>query len=292
MEVLVATSACQLTVKTGLLGVIGCPVEHSLSPLIHNAALRADGIDMVYLAFKVEPTRLEAALKGVRALGIRGINVTVPHKETILGLLDNLDPLATRVGAVNTVVNEGDRLVGYNTDVTGFLGALETVAPGKTSGGRFLIAGAGGAARAVIAGLCQEGAAEVWIYNRTEGRAESLCEASREWGSTRCNVARLGALPELAAGVDVLVNASSVGLGDTVKLAPFPVDIVSGRHVVIDLVYGLNQTALVSLAQTKGAVAIDGREMLVRQAASSYRLWTGREAPMEVMRVAIESVGS
>ncbi len=218
--------------------------------------------------------------------------MTVPHKEAIMGLLDDLDALATRVGAVNTVVNRGGKLVGHNTDVSGFLEALDMVAPGKVSGGRFLIAGAGGAARAVVAGLCREGASEVWVFNRTEERAESLCEAAREWGSTRCGVAQLGALPELADRVDVLVNASSLGLGDTVKLLPFPVDIVSGRHVVIDLVYGPRQTALVAQARAKGAVAIDGREMLLRQAASSYRLWTGREAPVEVMRVAIESVGS
>jgi shikimate dehydrogenase len=240
----------------------------------------------------VEPSLLKWAVNGVRALGMRGINVTVPHKEAIVELLDEVDDLAAQLGAVNTVVNDGTTLVGYNTDVVGFLEALKTVAPGGASGGRFLVAGAGGAARAVVAGLCREGASHVWIFNRTEERAEVLCRAARAWGPTRCDVARKAGLRELAQHVDVLVNASSVGLGETVKLTPFPVDIVGNRHVVIDLVYGSIPTALVAQARAKGVVAIDGKEMLLRQAASSYRLWTGREAPVKVMRGAIESSGS
>ena len=291
-EVRLRTIPGKITAHTGLLGVIGYPVEHSLSPLMHNAALQAQGLDMVYLAFSVQPFHLGAAIAGARALGVSGLNVTVPHKEAILGLLDGLDDVAARVGAVNTVVNEDGRLVGHNTDVVGFLEALGTSVQGGASGRRFLVAGAGGAARAVVAGLCREGASQVWLYNRTEERSQALCRVAREWGPTECRVASAPMLREIATCVDVIVNATSVGMGETVKSTPIPVDIVDSRHVVFDLVYGPRPTALIAHARAQGAVTMDGKEMLLRQAASSYELWTGREAPVEVMRIAIESVGS
>lgn len=292
VRIQVASSVRRITAHTGLLGVIGYPVDHSLSPLMHNAALEHQGLDLVYLAFPVDPSALAEAVSGARALGMRGFNVTVPHKAAIVALLDRLDALAARVGAVNTVVNDGGSLVGYNTDVTGFLEALATVWPRGASGSRLLVAGAGGAARAVVAAACANGASRVWVLNRTRERAAALCEAAQAWGATPCRIVEAGMLSEAMADADILVNATSVGMAETVKLTPFPVDIVDARHVVVDLVYGSSQTALVTQARAKGIVAIDGKEMLLRQAASSYLLWTGREAPLDVMRLAIRSVGS
>ena len=172
-----------VTASTGLVAVLGHPVAHSLSPRMHNAAFRAQGVDMVYLAFDVHPERLGAAVDGLRALGLRGANVTVPHKERVILLLDEVEPLAARLGAVNTIVNEDGRLMGHNTDVAGFREALRTVRPEGARGLRCLVAGAGGAARAVVAALIEDGAARIWVYNRTHARAVSLCETARTGAS-------------------------------------------------------------------------------------------------------------
>jgi shikimate dehydrogenase len=259
-----------------------------LSPRIHNAAFAAQGVDMVYLAFDVVPERLAEACLGIRALDMRGVNVTVPHKESVLGLLDDVDPLAARVGAVNTVVNEHGRLVGYNTDVTGFADALASLRPAGSHGSHCLLVGAGGAGRAVLAALVDGGAASVCIYNRTHERAVALCRAAAAWGPTRCEPVVESGLREAASTADLLVNATSVGLVAEVKDFPLLVDIVHSGLAVIDLVYGEGSTGLVQAARAQGARAVDGREMLLMQAGRSYRLWTGLEPPMDAMR---ESIG-
>lgn len=272
-----------ISAKTGLLGVIGHPIGHSLSPAMHNAALRFHGVDMVYLAFDVMPADLPAAVAGMRALGFRGWNVTVPHKEAIVPLLDSLDDLATRVGAVNTVALASGGLRGYNTDVAGFLGALHAAMPQGAAGARCLLAGAGGAARAVLAALARAGVGEVDVFNRTVERACALCELGRTWGVVDCTVVERAGLAPAVARANLLVNATTIGLNPAVKDSPFPVDILTADQVVIDLVYGGAPTKLVEWAGRIGARAVDGREMLVRQAACSYEIWTGRAAPVEVM---------
>jgi hypothetical protein len=157
----------ELGSHTGMLALFGHPIRHSLSPRIHNAALQVHGLDLVYLAFDVRPEELPAAISGIRALGIRGANLTVPHKEAALALLDEVDPLAARVGAVNTVVNGDGQLMGYNTDIFGFSAALRTVMPEGAKGRDCLVIGAGGAARAVVAALVEDGAATVYVNNRS-----------------------------------------------------------------------------------------------------------------------------
>jgi len=277
-----------ITAHTGVVGLIGHPVGHSLSPSIHNAAFKAQKVDLVYLAFDIAPERLAEAFLGMRALGFRGLNVTVPHKEAVLGLLDEVDPLAKRVGAVNTVVNRAGRLAGYNTDVTGFAQALRLVVPEGGRGLRCLVAGAGGAARAVLAALIDEGAESVHVVNRTYPRAKNLCRAAAAWGRTRCLPVSERELPAVAARADLLVNATSVGLGSKVKESPLPVDILHSGLAVVDLVYGKGPTYLVRVARERGAPAVDGVEMLLAQAGLAYRLWTGNEPPMDVMRASIE----
>ena len=279
-----------ITAQTGLLGVIGHPVGHSLSPLLHNAAFRAQGLDYVYLAFDVPPGMLPSAIEGLKAIGARGANVTVPHKQEVLTLMDDLDPLADRVGAVNTIVNDEGRLTGYNTDVAGFAQALHRPLPSGAHGRRCLVAGAGGAARAVVAALTAEHAGEIWIFNRTAERARSLCEDAVRWGAAHCQPVSQEMLSEVGRDADIIVNATTVGLEPGVKEALLPVDIFSSRQVVIDLVYGRAPTGLVRDAQARGAITVDGIEMLLMQAASSYRLWTGVDAPVETMRKAISGV--
>jgi shikimate dehydrogenase len=277
-----------VTASTGLVAVLGHPVAHSLSPRMHNAAFRAQGVDMVYLAFDVRPDRLGEALEGLRALGLRGANITVPHKERVVPFLDAVEPLAARLGAVNTIVHDDGRLIGHNTDVAGFREALRTVRPEGAHGLSCLVVGAGGAARAVVAALIQDGAARVWIHNRTHMRSVSLCEAARRWGESQCEAIGGADVRATAREAELLVNATSVGLSPWVKDSAIPVDILDSHHLVMDVVYGPHPTALVASAAAVGAIALDGREMLVRQAADSYRLWTGLEPPLQVMRGSLE----
>jgi shikimate dehydrogenase len=275
--------------RTGLVGLFGHPVGHSLSPAMQNAAFRCQDVDMVYLAFDVPPGRLAPAIDGMRALGMRGANVTVPHKEAVVPLLDDVHPLAARVGAVNTILNEDGSLCGHNTDVSGFIAALHSVLPRGARGLDCLLSGAGGAARAVVAALLEEGAATVWIYNRTFARAESLCDAAAEWGPSVCEAVSERRLRDVLPAAQVVVNATPLGLESAVKDFPLPVDTLHSGQVVVDLAYGALTTGFVEAARGKGAIAIDGREMLLMQAAGSYTLWTGLEPPIEAMRGGIAS---
>jgi len=269
---------------TKLICLLGHPVRHSRSPAIHNAAFAAQGLDFAYLAFDVAPEDLPAAVAGLRALGVVGANVTIPHKEQVLPLLDEVDPAARRTGAVNTIVNRDGRLAGYNSDIHGFLASLERGWGRGPTGARCLVVGAGGAARAVVAGLSSKRAAEIWVYNRTASRARDLCAEAATWSDVP--VRALGESDLLCFGpqADLIVNATSVGLDEGVKGTPLPVDILHGSQTVMDIVCSADSTPLLTAASMRGAVALDGYEMLVQQAARSYEMWTGRTAPVELMR--------
>jgi shikimate dehydrogenase len=273
-----------VTAATRLACLIGHPVGHSRSPSMHNAAFEAQGIDMRYVAFDVSSERLPAAIEGLRALGIVGANVTVPHKETVVALLDTVDSTARRIGAVNTIVNQDGVLSGHNTDIHGFLTALEQAWGRSPRGSRCLVLGAGGSARAIVAGLALEEAAEVWVFNRTLSRARELCAAVASWSTVPCRAVGESELITVAQQADLIVNATSVGMGDSVKLSPIPVDILTRSHVIVDITYGPEPTALVRAGRSLGGICLDGLEMLVRQAARSYELWTGRMAPIDRMR--------
>jgi shikimate dehydrogenase len=274
---------------TRAVALLGHPVGHSLSPRMHNAAFRAQGIDLVYLAFDVAPARLQEAVRGLRGLGFRGANVTIPLKELIPPLLDEVEPTAMRIGSVNTVVNERDRLIGYNTDKAGFASALRTVRTEGAHGLTCFVAGAGGAARAVVAALVDDGAAEIRVYNRTTERAAALCAQAGSWGGPSCIVVSEHSLFDAVDGADLVVNATSVGLVPSVKESAVPVDILHSRQIIMDLVYAPVPTRLVREAKARGAIAIDGKEMLLMQAAGSYELWTSRPAPVDIMRMSIDA---
>ncbi len=274
--------------RTGVVGVLGHPIGHSLSPRMHNAAFQAQGIDMVYLAFDVPPEHLHQAMLGLRALSFRGANVTIPHKEAVMAHLDEVEATAARIGSVNTVVNDDGRLIGHNTDKSGFAAALRGLRPEGARGLTCFVAGAGGAARAVVAALIDDGAREIQVYNRTPERAVLLCSQAASWGSRGCIAVSEHELFAAAREADIIVNATSVGLIPSVKESAIPVDILHSRHIVMDLVYGPGPTALVREANARGATAIDGKEMLVMQAASSYELWAGLRAPVDVMRRSID----
>ena len=264
---------------TGFAGVIGWPLEHTLSPVIHNAAFRSVGIDWVYLGWPVPPESLGAAIAGLRALGVMGVNVTMPHKEAVLEHCDEVSGDARDVGAVNTIQHIGGRLIGHNTDVDGFREFLLSDAGVDVTGRSALVLGAGGAARAVVKALADLGAGEISIAAR---RAEQVANivplgagsaVALPWDEAVANVGR----------ADVIVNATPLGTGggDALSDPSFR----SGQ-VVVDFVYDPPNTALVERAREQGAEAWGGIGMLVHQAASSFRIWTGQDPALEVMSAA------
>jgi len=243
---------------------------------MHNAAFRVLGIDAVYLAFDVPPVRLGAAVSGARSLGIRQLAVSIPHKQAVMEHLDEVDPTARRIGAVNTVTLRGERLVGSNTDWLGAVLALERET--KLSGARAVVLGAGGAARAAVFGLLERGA-RVVVLNRTPERARALASSLGAHGA--------GELSELRAGAyDVLVNTTSVGLKE--ERSPIRADALHPAALVMDAVYEPEHTLLLRDAQAQGARTLSGKWWLVYQAAEQLRLWTGREPPIETMAEAFD----
>ncbi len=242
---------------------------------------------MTYIARDVRPEELAAAVQELRSPLARGANLTLPHKQAVMPLLDEVEQEAARIGAVNTVVNHDGRLKGHNTDCGGFLSALRTLCEQGASGTDCLVLGAGGAARAVVAALVKDGAAQVWVANRTAERAAALAETASEWGATAVRALSLDDLDCVIDSCKVVVNATSLGLPHSVKDLPLDVDTLHSGQVLIDLVYGTVPTPLVKAARGRGLKAIDGKEMLVRQAALSYSLWTGMDAPLDVMRGSI-----
>ena len=275
---------------TQLCAVIGNPVEHSLSPAIHNAAFKATGLNYVYLAFRVE--NVQACLAGMRALpGFRGLSVTIPHKLAVLEYLDEIDPMARHVGAVNTVCNESGRLIGSTTDGPGTLRAFaETCIPLK--GKRVLFVGAGGAVRSVAFAMAMQAqCSRITILGRTRSRVEAL--TADLVAKTRAVVESgnlSGDLAEAMAAHDVIVNGTPLGMyphseNDT----PIPSEFLSRDHVVFDMVYRPLRTRLIKEAEEIGCRTLLGIEMLIHQAALQFETWTGVGAPVDVMRNAVFS---
>ena len=263
--------------------MIGWPLEHTLSPIIHNAALRNLGIDWVYLALPVAPESLPDAIAGFRALGVMGVNVTMPHKETVIPHLDEISGDARSVGAVNTIQHIGGRLIGHNTDVDGFREFLLSDAGADVGGKRGLVLGAGGAARAVVKALADLGASEILIAARRKEQGENLVPLGP-------GVATAVSWEEAAArasSADVIVNATPLG-GDG---GPLPGASFHPDQLVVDLVYDPPNTPLVEQAKAQGADAWGGLGMLVHQAAASFRIWTGQDPPIEIMSAAALHAG-
>jgi shikimate dehydrogenase len=270
-----------ISARTTVCGVILHPAAHTRSPAMHNAAFEALSIDAAYLAFDVPPERLAAAIEGMRSLGIRQLAVSIPHKLAVIPLLDEVEETAKRIGAVNTVTREGDRLVGTNTDWLGVIAALEGRAHAKLEGSRAVVLGAGGAARAAVFGLLERGA-EVAVLNRTESKAADL---ARELGARTA-----GRLEDLARlPYDVLVNTTSVGLRQ--GASPIPAASIRAGAVVLDAVYDPEETKLLRDARARGAKTVPGKWWLVYQAAAQLERWSGREAPVDAMAAAFDRAG-
>lgn len=277
-----------LTGKTKVVGVWGHPVSHSRSPVMHNAALAALDLDWVYVPFAVAPEALAAAVSGLRALNMVGINVTVPHKEAVLPLLDVVDEDARRIGSVNTIHNVSGTLHGYSTDGPGFLLSLERLGE-ATVGRHALILGAGGSARAVAFALAQQGG-RVQIANRTEVRARVLAEAVNSAHPGTATVTGWGAD---AKGFDLVVNTTSLGMNPHPETMPLlPPNALQPDVFVCDLVYAPLETRLLALARSAGCRCVNGLPMLAAQGALSLARWTSLPLdtmPLEIMLKAAEA---
>ena len=273
-----------ITGTTRICGIIGDPIEHTMSPVMHNAAFKHLGIDCVYLPFRVGKEDVGRAIEGVKALNIRGLNVTIPHKTAVIPHLDGLDPMAEQVGAVNTIVNDNGVLTGCNTDAAGFMRALRenNIEPGGT---HIVVLGAGGASRGISFLLAGSGA-NLTILNRSRQRAEDLAAqiSSVTESDVKAMVLNEENLSLALEKADVLVNTTRVGMIPDVNITPVPPGLLRPGMAVFDIVYNPVKTRLLTDAEAAGARTIGGLEMLVWQGALAFTLWTGREAPVDLMR--------
>ena len=277
-----------ITAKTHVVGLIGDPVEHSVSPAMHNAAFACLELDYVYLPFRVPKERLGEAIGGVRGLGFRGINVTIPHKVAVMSFLDEIEPVAEKIGAVNTIVNDNGHLTGYNTDAGGFLLALGR-AGFKPDGKKAVILGAGGASRAISFALAGGGARLVILNRREElDWAVELAGRIREAAGQEAIAFELntGNLEQALEGAALLVNATSVGMHPNVESTPVDKKLLRPGLVVFDAVYNPLQTRLMREAGEAGATPVSGLDMLIGQGTMAFELWTGEKSPAAEMKKA------
>jgi len=272
--------------KTRVCAILGDPIEHSLSPVMHNAAFKELGLNLVYVAFTVTPKELKTAISSARSLGLRGLNVTMPHKNVVMNYLDEVDATAKSIGAVNTILNNQGKLIGYNTDGNGAMIALQEngVYPEKR---KLLLLGVGGAAKA-IAYQAAQNVDELVILNRTPAKAKELAELLKK---TFCKKVKGGTLSsavleEELETTDILVNATSVGMHPDVNRSPVPSNFLKRDLCVMDIIYNPLETRLVIDAKAAGAKVVSGVEMLIYQGAIAFQIWTNYPAPVDVMRKA------
>lgn len=270
------------------LGVIIEPGKTSLSPVFQQAAVDAVGLEYRYEQWPTPPDGLATRVTGMRAPSVRGANVTIPHKETIIPLLDGIDDVARQVGALNTVRNDGGRLSGFNTDVEGFTRALSEDGTFDPAGAQVVVVGAGGSARAVIIALASAGVASIAIFARTRLRADRLVAEVRPYSGT-VSLQALGdgpsAVAEVMASATLLVNCTPLGTAGTPeeRLSPVPAATIHQQMLVYDLVYRPTVTPLLRDAAARGASTLGGLPMLIYQGAASFKIWTGQDAPVDVM---------
>lgn len=276
--------------KAELVGVLGQPVAENPTGVMQEAAFRAAGLNWRYLTIEVAPEDLAAAMGGVRAFGMRGINLTIPHKVAVMQHLDAIAPEAQIIGAVNTVRREGDRLIGENTDGKGFLRGLRVDAGLDPAGKRVALLGAGGAARAVATELALAGAAAIHVVNRTIERGESMVADLRANTPAEITFERWDGVYPVPDTVDLLVNATSIGLYPDVDAMP-PVDLGAARGdlLVCDVVFNPPETRLLAAARERGMPTLDGLSMLVYQGVIGFQMWTGQDPDEVVMKEALRA---
>lgn len=280
-----------ITGTTKLLGVIGAPIEHSLSPVMHNAAIAQMGVDYVYLALPVKPADLDVAIAGFNAINLVGFSITIPHKQAIIPLLSEVSPVAKGVGAVNTVWRTNTGWSGTNTDVEGFIAPLQAYNR-DWSQTTSVILGHGGAARAVVVGCAQLGCTEIHVVGRN---VQKLSQFQQSWENASLPVTLKvhlwEELPQLLPQGDLVVNTTPVGMYPHVEQSPVDVTVMQGLRegaIAYDLIYTPNPTQFLRQAQQQGAITIDGLEMLVQQGAAALKIWLGQTPPVDIMRQSLQ----
>ncbi|MBI5180845.1 MAG: shikimate dehydrogenase [Nitrospirae bacterium] len=280
----------KITGKTKIVGIFGYPIEHTFSPSMHNAAFSALGLDYCYIPFEVRPQDLKSAVEGIRTLNIRGINITVPHKEAVIKYLDVLSKEAKLIGAVNTIENRNGKLIGHNTDGRGFIKSIWEDAGTKVKRKRILLLGAGGAGKGVAVSCALEGVSEIVIANRTVKKADELVgELKRNFKKTKFSAIPLERheLTKGIAGADILINATSIGLKGK-GLLPISQKDLHRDLVIYDLIYNPQITPLLKIARrARVKKAANGIGMLIHQGALAFHIWTGKKPPVDVMKRAI-----
>lgn len=269
-----------------IVGLIGYPLGHSISPAMHNAAFQKLGLDFEYELFEVDPEGLSDAVNGMRALHIAGFNVTVPHKENIVTLLDEVTKLPHLIGAVNTVLNQEGKLVGYNTDGPGFIESLKEDAGFSPQNKNIVVLGAGGAGRAISIMLAEANAKSVTIADVLEDKAKELANYAGSLFDTKFQAveANSSELGKAISSADLLVNSTPIGMHPKADKSPLSENIVlHPKLLVYDLVYNPSETKLLKAAKAAGCKTCGGLGMLVRQGALAFSIWTGEEAPLDIM---------
>lgn len=273
--------------RTVLYGVFGDPVAHSQSPRMLNRAFAETGLPAVYTAFHVTAPGLADAVKGIRALGLRGVNVTIPHKVEVMKHLDAIDESARSIGAVNTIVNDGGRLTGYNTDGIGYVRSLKEETGFDPVGKRVVVLGAGGAARGIVWALAREGAAEITVANRTAARAVELAGAYASRALLRGT--GMEDAEEALLSADLVVNTTRAGMHPYIGESPLPAELLHPGLLVSDIVYTPRMTLLLRQAEERGCAVHGGLGMFIHQGAHAFELWTGQAAPVDAMRDEVEA---
>jgi len=268
-----------ITAKTKICMVIGDPVNHSLSPQLHNAGYKALGIDneYIFVGCRVTSENLSDFMKGVRTMNIRGISCTIPHKISIMQYLEEIDDTAKKIGAVNTIVNESGKLKGYNTDWEGIVIPIEKIT--SLDGKTVALIGAGGAAHGAAFGVTQKGA-KLQIYNRTP---EKGLEITRQFGGESFGLDEI----EKIKNADIIINVTSVGLSPNENETPLPKEYISANQVIFDIIYTPYETRLLKDAKEQGATIIHGTEMFLQQGIEQFKLYTEHDAPVDAMRQAL-----
>jgi len=272
--------------NTLVYGIFGYPVKHSKSPTFQTAAFQHLGINAVYIPFQVKPEDIEKAVESLRVLDIKGVNVTIPHKENVIPYLNEISEEVKVIKAVNTIKNIDGYLTGYNTDWYGFIEGLKEIMP-DIAGKRVLVIGAGGSSRAIIYGLLNQGAGKIYLANRTIQRAENLIEDFSNFYRIVKMIIKpisLGDINRILNEVELIVNTTSVGLNED-DPEIFDYNLINSSHTVVDIIY--KETKLLQKAKEKNAKYQNGYPMLIYQGAKSFEIWTGKPAPIEVMKKAI-----
>jgi len=272
---------------TRVCGIIGDPIEHSLSPIMHNASFQDLKLDFVYIPFRVKQNELREAILGARSLDVHGLNVTMPHKNAVIKFLDEIDPTARSISAVNTILNDKGRLIGYNTDGAGALKALKENTVGLDVK-KLLLLGAGGAGKAIAFYAAQE-VEELKILNRTTQKAKELAEVLRKKFRKKIDGNQLSTkiIKEELKDANILINATSVGMHPDVDRSLVDPSWLRPELCVMDIVYNPIETKLAKDARLTGANVVSGIEMLVYQGATSFEIWTNHQAPIKVMKAAV-----